>query len=54
VGIVVGDAEVGMDVGDFAGIAEGLEDIGLSVVGILEGAIVGAAVGEDEGDLVGL
>jgi len=54
VGIIVGDAEVGMDVGDFVGIAEGLEDIGLSVVGISEGVIVGAAVGEDEGDLVGL
>ena len=62
VGVVVGDrvegADVGMDVGDFVGLvdgfADGLEDVGLSVVGFSDGGLVGDAVGENEGDLVGL
>ena len=53
-GIIVGDAEVGMDVGDFVGLADGLEDVGLSVVGFSDGGLVGDAVGKNEGDLVGL
>jgi len=47
-----------MDVGDFVGLvdgfADGLEDVGLSVVGFSDGGLVGDAVGENEGDLVGL
>jgi hypothetical protein len=58
VGVVVGDrvegADVGMDVGDFVGLAEGFEDVGLIVVGLSVGGLVGAAVGIDVGDLVGL
>ena len=58
VGVVVGErvegADVGMDVGDFVGLADGLEDVGMSVVGFSDGGLVGDAVGENEGDLVGL
>ena len=58
VGVVVGErvegVDVGMDVGDFVGLAVGLEDVGLSVVGFSDGGLVGDAVGENEGDLVGL
>jgi len=52
--MVVGDAEVGIFVGGFVGLAVvGVAvavDVGLSVEDILEGGIDGA----DEGDLVGL
>ena len=52
--MVVGDAEVGIFVGEFVGLAVAgvavAVDVGLSVEGILEGGINGA----DEGDLVGL